>query len=67
MRLLIDTHVLFWAVATPERLSDAAREALSTADHQVAIFARTMANRVNRDATCVSSICRMAFYRDDRS
>ena len=37
MRLLIDTHVLLWAVAAPERLSDAAREALSTADQQVAI------------------------------
>ena len=37
MRLLIDTHVVLWAVAAPERLSDAAREALSTAGHQVAI------------------------------
>ena len=37
MRLLIDTHVLLWAVAAPERLSDAAREALSTAGHQAAI------------------------------
>ena len=37
MRLLIDTHVLLWAIGAPERLSDAAREALSTADHEVAI------------------------------
>ena len=37
MRLLLDTHVLPWAVGAPERLSDAAREALSTAGHQVAI------------------------------
>ena len=37
MRLLTDTHVLLWAVAAPERLSDAARDALSTAGHEVAI------------------------------
>lgn len=37
MRLLIDTHVMLWAVGAPERLSDAAREALSTAGHEVAI------------------------------
>ena len=37
MRLLADTHILLWAVGAPERLSDAAREALSTADHEVAI------------------------------
>ena len=37
MRLLIDTHVLLWAVGAPERLSDTARETLSTAGHQVAI------------------------------
>ena len=29
MRLLLDTHILIWACATPERLSDAAREALT--------------------------------------
>ena len=28
MRLLLDTHILIWACATPERLSDAARAAL---------------------------------------
>ena len=37
MRLLIDTHVLLWAIGAPERLSDAAREALSTTGHEVAI------------------------------
>ena len=37
MSYLLDTHVLLWAVAAPECLSDAAREALSTAGHQVAI------------------------------
>ncbi len=28
MRLLLDTHVLLWAVAAPERLSPAARQAI---------------------------------------
>ena len=37
MRLLTGTHVLLWAVGALERLSDAAREALSTAGHEVAI------------------------------
>ena len=37
MRLLADTHALLWAVGAPERLSDAAREALSTTGHEVAI------------------------------
>lgn len=28
MRLLLDTHALIWALRTPERLSDTAREAV---------------------------------------
>ena len=35
--MLVDTHALLWAIGAPERLSDAAREALSTTGHEVAI------------------------------
>jgi PIN domain nuclease of toxin-antitoxin system len=32
MRVLLDTHLLLWALATPGRLSAAAREAIAAAD-----------------------------------
>lgn len=39
MRLLLDTHTLFWAIAEPERLSGAARAAIEaeTADVYVSV------------------------------
>ena len=37
MRLLADTHALLWAVGAPERLSDAAREALSATGSEIAV------------------------------
>jgi len=35
MRLLLDTHVIVWAVSVPENLSDAARSALVADDSEV--------------------------------
>jgi PIN domain nuclease of toxin-antitoxin system len=35
MRLLLDTHALLWALADPERLSDAARRAISEGHNEV--------------------------------
>jgi PIN domain nuclease of toxin-antitoxin system len=32
MRVLLDTHLLLWALATPGRLSPAAREVIASAD-----------------------------------
>ena len=35
MRLLVDTHVVFWATMEPARLSQAARAALESEQHEV--------------------------------
>ncbi|MFO1025706.1 MAG: type II toxin-antitoxin system VapC family toxin [Acetobacteraceae bacterium] len=35
MRLLLDTHILIWALAEPSRLPDAAREVLEDTANQV--------------------------------
>lgn len=35
MRLLLDTHVLLWALMTPERLSAPARDALEDPEHAI--------------------------------
>jgi PIN domain nuclease of toxin-antitoxin system len=35
MRLLLDTHVLLWALSEPDRLSDAARTAVVDPDNEV--------------------------------
>lgn len=37
MRLLVDTHVLLWAVGAPDRLSNDAREALIDEENAVSI------------------------------
>lgn len=37
MRLLLDTHILLWALLTPARLSNAARDALADDANDVAI------------------------------
>ncbi len=39
MRLLLDTHVLIWALAEPDRLSAAARRALGDPDNEVVVSA----------------------------
>ena len=39
MRLLLDTHALLWALADPERLSDAARRAISEGHNEVLVSA----------------------------
>lgn len=35
MKLLLDTHILLWAAATPERLSPAAQALLGDVDHEL--------------------------------
>jgi PIN domain nuclease of toxin-antitoxin system len=35
MKLLLDTHVLLWAVAAPERLSPSAQSLLGDVDHEL--------------------------------
>lgn len=37
MRLLTDTHVLLWAIDSPEKLSAAARDALLAVDNAVSV------------------------------
>lgn len=39
MKLLLDTHVLLWALASPERLSDKARAAIVEPRHAVFVSA----------------------------
>ena len=39
MRLLLDTHILLWACATPEQLGEAARAALTEAQNDVFVSA----------------------------
>lgn len=39
MRLLLDTHALIWALAEPQRLSAATREALTNPAHAVFVSA----------------------------
>lgn len=37
--ILLDTHALLWLVSTPDRVSDAAREAIADPSRQVAVSA----------------------------
>ena len=39
MRLLLDTHALLWALAEPERLSEAVRRAISEGGNEVLVSA----------------------------
>lgn len=39
MRLLLDTHILLWAVLTPERIAEAARSALEDPHHSILVSA----------------------------
>lgn len=41
MRLLLDTHVLIWALAEPDKLSAKARAALVQADNEIFVSAAT--------------------------
>ncbi|MDP0500546.1 MAG: type II toxin-antitoxin system VapC family toxin [Verrucomicrobiota bacterium JB022] len=42
MRLLIDTHILFWALAVPERLTEAERKALEHAESTIFVSAASL-------------------------
>ena len=42
MRLLLDTHLLLWALATPERLDAATRAALEDPDNEVLFSAASI-------------------------
>ncbi|MGH7720619.1 MAG: type II toxin-antitoxin system VapC family toxin [Gemmatimonadaceae bacterium] len=42
MRLLVDTHVLLWAVAEPDKLSSAHRERLESPDNDVLFSAASI-------------------------
>ncbi|MCG7363909.1 type II toxin-antitoxin system VapC family toxin [Roseomonas sp. ACRSG] len=42
MRLLLDTHLLLWALATPERLDAATRAALEDPDNEVLFSAASL-------------------------
>ncbi len=37
MRLLLDTHVLIWALAAPERLSARGRDLIGNMDHEIVV------------------------------
>ncbi len=42
MKLLLDTHVVIWAVDEPEKLSDTARELLEDTANELVLSAATM-------------------------
>lgn len=42
MRLLLDTHVVLWAIKTPDRLLDRAMAAIRSADNEVLVSAATV-------------------------
>jgi PIN domain nuclease of toxin-antitoxin system len=42
MRLLVDTHVLLWAAAEPQRLPEAVRERLESLDNEVLFSAASI-------------------------
>jgi PIN domain nuclease of toxin-antitoxin system len=42
MRILLDTHILLWAISTPERLSAQARAAILSADNEVLFSAASI-------------------------
>ena len=42
MRVPLDTRILLWAVSTPERLDEAAREAILSADNDVLFSAASI-------------------------
>lgn len=42
MRILLDTHILLWAVSTPERLSAQARAAILKSDNEVLFSAASI-------------------------
>lgn len=42
MRLLLDTHVLLWALAEPRRLPGAARDAIEAGDNEVLFSAASI-------------------------
>ena len=42
MRLLLDTHVLLWALADPRRLSGPARDAIEAGDNEVLFSAASI-------------------------
>jgi len=42
VRLLLDTHVLLWALANPERLTSSTRELLEDTSHEVFVSAASL-------------------------
>jgi PIN domain nuclease of toxin-antitoxin system len=42
VKLLLDTHVLLWALAEPDRLSDSARRALEGGEHELVVSAASV-------------------------
>jgi PIN domain nuclease of toxin-antitoxin system len=42
MRILLDTHILLWAISTPERLSAQARAAILSTDNEVLFSAASI-------------------------
>ncbi len=42
MKLLLDTHLLLWAAATPDRLSPQARALLNDPDHELTFSAASL-------------------------
>jgi PIN domain nuclease of toxin-antitoxin system len=42
MRLLLDTHVLLWALSDPRRLSEAAKDAIEAGDNEILFSAASI-------------------------
>ncbi len=42
MKLLLDTHVLLWALADPDRMTEDARRALTSREHELLVSAASI-------------------------
>lgn len=42
MRLLLDTHILLWALSNPRRLAESAREAIEAGDNEILFSAASI-------------------------
>jgi PIN domain nuclease of toxin-antitoxin system len=74
MRLLLDTHVLLWALADPRRLPESAREAIEAGDNEVlfsaasiweiAIKSQVLHAEFGVDATTIVNAARETRFND---
>ena len=59
MRLLLDTHILLWALSAPKRLGKEARAAIENTDNDVMFSAASI-----REIAIKSALRKQRFWRD---